>query len=270
MTGTVCNQMAKTATAHRCLLRGFLFCLVAVVLLAGSITVGKARTAPLSITVVVNNAPPYRIIDENISPPVYSGMYIDVIEDAARRAGFDIHYRNVPFRRALYLMQAGDADVMLGPNKTPDRATFMYFLKTPLPAETKAVYVADGAADIRKLSDLENRTVGVLRGASYNPRFDAASDIDRFGAADYLTLFRMLEQHRIDAVIVPAVLARYLLHREPHAVHPASLTFAGKPSYIAVSRQSRFFQQGNHIALEHALGQMQRDGSLRRIFQLYE
>ncbi|MFH1806891.1 MAG: transporter substrate-binding domain-containing protein [Pseudomonadota bacterium] len=237
---------------------------------SGVLTTGSLPGRAAELTVAVNHAPPYRILDDIDGRPVYSGIYINVLEEAARRTGLQLTYQNVPFRRALLLMETGGADLMLGPNRTPEREDFMYFLKAELPAEPKAVYIAQAAGDVLDLSDLAGQTVGVMRGASYNPAFDMALGIDRVEATDYATLFRMLDQGRLRAVIVPSLLASHLLRHESFAIRKASLVLDGQPSFIAVSRASRFFTEERYEGLENALIAMREDGTFDRIYQHYD
>ena len=74
-----------------------------------------AHAAPLRV--VVNHAPPYRIID----PPYYGGYYIELFQLAAAQAGLEIHFLSVPLKRGLQMLETGDADLILGPNRTPER-----------------------------------------------------------------------------------------------------------------------------------------------------
>ena len=113
------------------------------------------------LVVAVNHAPPYRIIEETSTGPVYSGIYIDVVRVAAARAGLVLHFEVVPFKRALYLMETGEADLMLGPNRTDDRQQFMYYFGAAFPNEPKAIYTGALDKNVREVSDLAHKSVGV-------------------------------------------------------------------------------------------------------------
>lgn len=222
------------------------------------------------LVVAVNHAPPYRIIEETSTGPVYSGIYIDVVRVAAARAGLVLHFEVVPFKRALYLMETGEADLMLGPNRTDDRQQFMYYFGAAFPNEPKAIYTGALDKNVREVSDLAHKSVGVLRGANYGWQLEDATDIRMFEAADYGTLFRMLDLHRIDALIVPELLAIEQIKQEgPYRIRKSDLVLQGQPSFIALSRRSEFFIDGSFIAFEEFLVEMRQDGTFDQIYSHY-
>ena len=96
-----------------------------------------------------------------------AGIYVEVLKEAASRAGHTLRFDVVPFRRALYLMEEGGADIMLGPNRSAEMEKFMYFFDAALPDEPKAIYQSALTPDIRQIEGLAGQHVGVLRGASY-------------------------------------------------------------------------------------------------------
>ncbi len=75
------------------------------------------------IVVVGNHAPPFRIIEEGR----FYGIYFDIMSEIASRLEIPVEYKEVPFKRALKLMESGAADIMLGPNRTPERELYMVY-----------------------------------------------------------------------------------------------------------------------------------------------
>src|SRR3546814_1419285 len=53
------------------------------------------------LQVLLNDAPPYRIIDDSTRPPRYSGIYVDIARTAAARAGVRLDFMQVPYARAF-------------------------------------------------------------------------------------------------------------------------------------------------------------------------
>ncbi|WP_404422227.1 substrate-binding periplasmic protein [Thalassospira australica] len=221
------------------------------------------------LVVAINDAPPYRIVAEAGQEPEFSGIYVEVLKEAASRAGHTLRFDVVPFRRALYLMDEGGADIMLGPNRSPEREKFMYFFDAALPDEPKAIYQPALAPDIRQVEELAGLHVGVLRGASYIDALPSEDSIKWMEAADYTTLFRMLDQGRIDAVIVPELLAADLLSNKKLAVRKASLVLEGEPSFIGLSRKSPLFLGQKYRGLEEELIKMREDGTFDDIYRRY-
>jgi polar amino acid transport system substrate-binding protein len=228
------------------------------------------EAAARTLVVAINDAPPYRIVTETADEPVYSGIYVDVVREAARRAGIDLVFEVVPFKRALFLMEQGEADLMLGPNRTDERQRYMYYFGAALPNEPKVIYTGLVDANVVEIKDLEHKLIGVLRGANYGWQLDEARDLRFVEAVDYETLFRMLDLGRIDALIAPELLALEHIQRfGPFRIKKADLMFQGQPSFIAISRKSDFFLDGSYQDLEQHLIDMRRDGSFEAIYGRY-
>ena len=145
----------------------------------------------------------------------------------------------------------------------------MYFFDPALPDEPKAMYQSTLTPDIRQIEELAGQHVGVLRGASYIDALSSEESIEWVEAADYLTLFRMLNQQHVDAVIVPELLASDLLSDKNLAVRKASLVLQGEPSLIGLSRKSRFFLSREYRGLEKELINMRDDGTFDDIYRRY-
>jgi polar amino acid transport system substrate-binding protein len=245
------------------------WCLCLAVILVGLGSYANAAFAR-DLIVAINEAPPYRIINQTDDGPVYSGIYIDVIREAAKRAGIGLKFEVVPFKRALFLMETGEADLMLGPNRTDERLDYMYYFGAALPNEPKVVYVGVLDGNVRKVADFQNKMVGVLRGANYGWQLNDAANLRMIEAADYNTLFRMLDLQRIDALIIPELQAiAHLKEHGPYRVRKSDLVLQGQPSFIAISRLSEYFLDNSFNVLEQHLVDMRNDGTFALIYKSY-
>jgi len=186
--------------------------------------------------VVINHAPPYRIIKEQSGVKTYSGFYIDFVRELAKRRNLDLVFHDVPFRRALALMEQGAADIMTGPNRTPERESYMIYLDVELTREGKAFYLQPQSPDITRYGDLQSRYIGVLRGAKYFDRFHADKTLRKYTVGNYSTALRMVSKGRIEVAIMPELLGDYSNKTDSHDLRKASFKMAGQPSFIAVSK----------------------------------
>ncbi|MFC6683149.1 transporter substrate-binding domain-containing protein [Marinobacter koreensis] len=51
----------------------------------------------------------------------------------ARLLGWQVRFREAPFRRVLLMMEQGEVDIMLGPLKTPEREKKLAYVAPAFP-----------------------------------------------------------------------------------------------------------------------------------------
>lgn len=192
---------------------------------------GLLQAAPLRV--VVNHAPPYRIID----PPYYTGYYIDLFKLAAAQADLEISFISVPLKRAFQMLENGEADLILGPNKTPEREQFLIFLtEAPFPAEDKVFIVAHPELVIRNMTNLQHKRIDTLAGAAYHPDIDRSSQLNKHELKSYEQGLQRLIRDRSDVVIMPEAQADWLIHSLQLPLIKSPFRLRGSPSYMAWSR----------------------------------
>lgn len=224
---------------------------------------GRAGAAEPELLVAGNNAPPYRIFEAGKA----SGIYVDVMRLLAERMGVALRFQEVPFKRALKMMEAGRADVMLGPNRNAEREAYMAYTDATFQREDKVFYVKPGTPPIREFADLAGRRILVVRGATYFDRFDRDSALRRIPVANYENAARRVAKCADCAVIMPEMQGDFLLKRIAIALDKSRFRAEGKVSFITVSRASDAMQ---HIpALEAAMAAIKADGSYQQVLRRY-
>ena len=239
--------------------------LAALVLCAGP---ARSQSVPVTARVLINDAPPYRIVGAANGMPQYSGIYIDILRQVAAETGLQLEFRELPFARAFRVMQEGGADIMLGPNRSVERETYLRYLEPPLPQEPKIFLQVRTAAPIKRYEDLRGRQIAILRGASYFDRFDADPDLVRVPVDDYTAALRLTTVGRVDATIMPELQALWLLRQTGFQLQPAPYRVPGRNSYIVVARKSPLLLEVPRM--EAALRRIVANGAVRRILQHYE
>lgn len=218
-----------------------------------------------SITVVVNHAPPYRIIEKTEDETRFSGFYIDIANEMAKRAQIDLVYSEMPFKRALAMMKNGSADLMLGPNRTPVREKNMLYLDEELPREKKVFYLKQNAQDIERYEHLQHRTIAVLRGAVYFDPFDKDMNQLKIKIGNYESGLKMVTMSRVDTIILPELLGDYLIGKLGLKLKKASFSHAGRASFIAISKRSPLFEKREY--LNSVLREMKKDGTFQTLIE---
>lgn len=216
------------------------------------------------VRIAVNHAPPYRILDE--TPP--TGLYIDVMNALARELDWQPVYIEVPFRRVLWLMEKGEADIMLGALPTTERQRYMDFVVPAFPAEPKLFFYRAPEHRVHRYEDLSGRTIGVLRGSRYHPDFDRDQTLHREAASDYSLLMQMLAMGRLDLVVAPELAGRHEAAQIAERLSSSPFRLPGEPSYIALSRQSGLTHQRQRLM--DAFDRLQQSGVIDSILAGYQ
>ena len=195
-----------------------------------------------------------------------SGLYFELLLAAAERARWPLHFAEMPQPRAFLQMQAGAADLMVGPLRRPEREVFLVYSRITLPPEDKAVYSAGRA--VSQWADLRGLRVGVQRGKRYGTEFDALRDVQRVELVDYVVALRMLALGRLDAVVAPERQADQALARLAlPAVHKQALRWPGETPHLVVAQRSPW--RARMAELEQGFDAIRQDGTWLRILARY-
>lgn len=224
---------------------------------------GTETVSALTVVVGVDHSPPYRILDSGRK----TGLYLEIFEEIADRLGWQVRYREAPFRRVLLMMQRGEVDIMLGPLQTGPRQEFMTFVAPAFPPERRLFFYLAEQDRITRYDDLYGRTLGVLEGARYFTRFDQDADLIKEPAASYENLMRMMDKGRVDVVVAPELVGLHTIRKLGLAAKVSPFFVPGERSWIAVSDQSPALQYADDIRA--ALKLIEREGIKENIVLKY-
>jgi polar amino acid transport system substrate-binding protein len=223
----------------------------------------STHAAGAMLRVVGSADPPYRIFGADGA----SGLYFELLNEAARRLAWPLSYAEVPSARAFMMMEQGEADLMMGPLRTPERERFLSYTRIVLPTETKAFYTRPGAAPLLNLTGLRGRTIAVHRGKRYGAAFDADPQLQRHEVGDYRVALEMVARGRLDIAVVPERQGDALLRELGLGLVKQGWRLAGEPPHVVLSRRSLWLAR--QAELERAFQAMREDGAWRRIEQHY-
>ncbi|MES9905145.1 MAG: transporter substrate-binding domain-containing protein [Sedimenticola sp.] len=228
------------------------------------VTVQAAAGEQEALRVVGNHAPPYRIIEGDH----FTGIYFDSMKELASRLGLKIRYIEVPYKRALYMMRFGNADIMLGPNHNPQREAYMEYTGATLPREDKVFYVHSEADTIVRYEDLSRRQILVHQGNVYFDRFDQDAGLKKLEFSQYRYAIQKAVNCTACVLIMPEMEGDYLLKELAINLKKSPFKVEGKLSYITISRRSRALALQQQI--EETMAQMKADGTFDRILAHYQ
>jgi ABC-type amino acid transport substrate-binding protein len=146
-------------------------------------------------------APPYGL--ERADKTV-SGSNYDIAELIAAKVGLTFDYRLEPLARLVNDIKVGRLDLMIMIARDELKP---FALAEIMPNES--VILTKAGSSIAQYADLKGRTVAVLRGAIYDPRFASDDDIKKYEVDSYAIGLRMTMGGRVDGMIGPGFALYY-------------------------------------------------------------
>lgn len=199
----------------------------------------------------------------------FSGMGVDLVRELAQRLGYEVQFELYPWPRAQQMVESGQADVLMGPYKTPERETRFTFAATPFYRDEILFYARRGSpAWDGNSNSLYAKKVGVVAGWVYTPQFDALkSNLDLTTVDKVETGLRMLDFGRIELLAVnqrntQPVLIQIGLVSKLVPVQPA---LGSQVGYLAFPKSPRF--EALRSDMDRVFQQLLANGTLTRLSQ---
>lgn len=140
---------------------GFLrkFIVLSLLLLLPALIAGAQEQSPRMIRVGAFNYYPAIFQD---SDGVVKGFYVDLLDDIARQENLRIDYIYGSWDDGLERIQNGEVDVLTSVARTPERAAYMDYTRTPLLTVWGELYVPKGSG-IDSLLKVQGKTIAVMK-----------------------------------------------------------------------------------------------------------
>ncbi|WP_338845658.1 transporter substrate-binding domain-containing protein [Massilia sp. W12] len=204
-----------------------------------------------------------------------SGIDVDVVAEAGRRAGIHVQFRLLPWVRLENEVRNGpmsEVNCAFAYTSNPQRQTYMDFMQEPLKITRYQVFVRKGDfAQWRGVADLQGKRIGLRRGFVVPGEFEAMRKKNSFVVEevdDDVNNFRKLSLGRIDALVanadVGALVMQQLQLSQVHALSPALVE---TPTYLVFNKASRM--QDKAALLDRSLRKMQEEGVMAKIRAKY-
>lgn len=106
----------------------------------------------------------------------WQGLGVDVLRVLAARAGDTILFQQYPWPRAQAMVERAQADILIGPYKSPERLLRFAFVDQPFYRDRMVFYARrDDAPPWRgDLAALKRHRIAAVRGWHYGPQFEQA------------------------------------------------------------------------------------------------
>ncbi|QZA77121.1 transporter substrate-binding domain-containing protein [Deefgea tanakiae] len=238
----------------------------------------------LSLTLfssLLKAAEPIRLVTGNYPPYEYEeageikGLVVDVLKEAFARSNQSVEFKVVPWARALWMAQHGEADAVFATIKTPERKQVLNFSNESLIPLSSAFFVKKGSPIQYNgdLNTLAEQNIGLLRQGSHGIAFDTAVQNGTLKYPDFttdtLTNIKKLVAGRIDMMAGDRIGTLHLLQQnklldQVNVLAPEINTSA---SYLAFSKSKD--HTATRDAIDKAIRSMKKDGSYQRIVDKY-
>lgn len=160
----------------------------------------RGRAEPRELLVVGTQFP--RIF-EGGEPggPAASGLGVDLLNRSAARLGYALRFEAYPWPRAQAMVERGQADILVGPYRTPERETRFHFSPQAFYEDALVFYARREQAQLWQgdYARLAEHPVAQVQGWAYGEAFEQTRSRLRLSTArDVATGLQMLRLGRVD------------------------------------------------------------------------
>jgi signal transduction histidine kinase/ABC-type amino acid transport substrate-binding protein/CheY-like chemotaxis protein len=227
----------------------------------------------LNQAVVSADERPLRFLgNRNIPPVVYlddgrpTGVAVDLVRALEAVMGRRLEIDATDWPSAQKLVSEGKADALIQINRTEEREK-IYDFSRPLLQSQFSIFTQSSNSEIRDISSLRGRRVGVEKGGLPQQVLQRDSLIQLVLIPSFLDGYRQLSSGQLDAVVVDYRIGAYVL-----AVNRiADIKVSGEP--IATSESAIAVKKGNHellAAVDRGLDEIRRNGTYDKVISKWE
>ncbi len=229
-----------------------------------------AQALPNEVILVNDPYPPYVMPEGDKLGP---GIDMEIAVKALSNLGIKTTIQLVPFKRALTMLEGGQADLTTTLSFREDRDAYLLW-SAPYRSSTKYIFFTPKASAFapKTLEDLKGKTVGVIRGFTYPTVFSDNAAIIKSEAPDTVSLINMLLSKRFDAIIVNSIVGRFDLTSTGKIADVKQAPYElsspdAKGTVMGFSKVKKL--EGLRDAFDKELKKMLADGTVTRIEKKY-
>lgn len=239
-----------------------------------SLLIGPAHARQNLLFIADVDFAPYSMITEGSA----AGIDVDVLAEAAKRAGFMLDIQFKPWDELIEMVKKGECDGAFGLFKSADREQYAMFMEAaPIHYSDYVLFTKVGAKfSFRTYDDLKGKSIGRVAGMTLGEEFEAALAAGTMEVREYPDLaaaIRGILVNEIDAYAGNIDVTYYRLKTmglTSSIVYLPKKIVTQKPAYLVLSRASKLEDKDRVVqGLEIALDQMRKDGSYNKIARHY-
>ncbi|KAB1440770.1 substrate-binding periplasmic protein [Pseudodesulfovibrio senegalensis] len=189
----------------------------------------------------------------------------NMLTEAYARAGYAVRFQYMPRLRALHSADNGSANAVAVCSQ--EALSDFHKLKTlpsPILKVAVAAFSLNPAVSITRRRDLEKYTVGIIRGQYLTARLTEELMAKRHVTNTMKNLVSMLQDGRVDAILLSRTTARIFLAESNIHDYAESEPLATSYLYHAINISSYSSEQAERV--NKALEDMIKDGTMARLY----
>ena len=136
---------------------------------------------------------------EHRVPDGYVGLGPDLLREIGKRLGATVRFEIYPWARAQLIVEQGEADILVGPYKTPERERRFSFSDKAFYQDHMLFYSRAGGVGhwSGNYSTLHGKRIAIVHGWAYGPSFEQARSVLHLSTAQTLEngLLMVLHEH---------------------------------------------------------------------------
>lgn len=203
----------------------------------------------------------------------YTGLGAELLRLMAARTGNTVRFRMVPWARAQAMLVQGQADILIGPYKSPERIASMAFSDKPFYQDQMVLYTRQGASFgwDGDYTALKNRRVVLLNGWAYGSDWDRVRPGMQVSVANTVENgLKMLVHNHVDVFVsnrrnTDPVIARLGYGRQ---VKPLPRVLDVQHGYFAFPRSPAFDRL--RLQFDQEFNSLVDSGELKRLGRRYD
>ncbi len=220
------------------------------------------------VVFVYEDYPPYEYMDNGVT----SGIDADIIREVCQRLEIVPEFKEYPWKRALRYVKEGRADAIFSLFKTPDREKFLYYPALSINTEKNILFtLKENDYSVNRLSDLKDKTVGMVAGNSYGAEFDACEWIKKDIVSDVELLLKKQARGRTDFSVINELVGMHIVRKLglDSKIRKLNYVVGEGPLYVAFSKAKGKKSRELADKFSAVLSQLKEEGFLQKNLKKY-
>ncbi len=200
------------------------------------------------------------------------GIAVDIARELAQRTHNQLQLELYPAKRLNQLFDTRQLDINIAdsplwnPQPTP---TQIRFTRRYMEIREYLYFARDHGSKARSVDELKDLDIGLILGYAYpklEPLF-VSGQLRKHEYADEATLLKLLQRHRLDAIVMDEVLFNHLVQQNPQLAHQyqQGLQLSTAPLALKLHNVNDKLMH----ELDEALLQMEQEQVIQQIIQRY-